>query len=453
MVRSTSRWAKCPFQRRNNFSNATTSSHPVIPRWLVFFMNVLLAITGSISAYKTPWLVRDLRRAGHSVRIVMSTSATHFVAPLALESVSLQPVIVDPFDPTIQDRGSWHVHLARWADVMLIAPCSASTLARLANGLCDSAVMTVACSLPSTTPLLVAPAMDTDMWQHTAVQRNVQRIQHDGAIIIPPEEGELASGLQGAGRLAELATIVDAVSRAQTVNTTERTIPSATHPDGLAGARVVITAGPTHEAIDDVRYIGNHSTGTMGFALAEAARDRGALVTLIAGPVSLPTPLGVERIDVTSAREMYERTMEHADHDVAICAAAVADFMPVDRVAGKIKKDTLEPTEHTTLTLQRTPDILAALGAQKRTQQVLVGFALESTNLIDYATSKLERKNADMIVANLAGGLRSGFGTTDNTITIITRSAPPESFPPMPKAACANVILDAIERLLPTYAL
>jgi len=413
-------------------------------------MNVLLAITGSISAYKTPWLVRDLRRAGHTVRIVMTESATQFVAPLALESVSMQPVIVNAFDPSIQDRGSWHVHLARWADVMLIAPCSASTLARLANGLCDSAVMTVACSLPASTPLLVAPAMDTDMWHHKSVQRNIDRIQQDGATVIPPEVGELASGLQGAGRLAELDTIVRAVARHGASHTSRQPLSSTIQPTGIAGKRVVITAGPTHEAIDDVRYIANHSTGTMGFALAEAARDRGAIVTLIAGPVSVPTPLGVERIDVTSAHDMYERAMEHGDYDVAICAAAVADYSPVDRIVGKIKKDPLSMSTVLTIPLRQTQDILATLGARKQQQQILVGFALESTDLIDYAISKLERKHADMIVANLAGGERSGFGTADNTITLITRTASPQSFPPMSKHACANVILDAIERLLPS---
>lgn len=413
-------------------------------------MNVLLAITGSISAYKTPWLVRDLRRAGHTVRVVMTESATQFVTPLALESVSMQPVIVNAFAPSIQDRGSWHVHLARWADVMLIAPCSASTLARLAYGLCDSAVMTVACSLPATTPLFVAPAMDTDMWHHKSVQRNIERIQQDGITVIPPEDGELASGLQGAGRLAALDTIVQALAGGETSRTSRQPRTIALQPTGIAGKSVVITAGPTHEAIDDVRYIANHSTGTMGFALAEAARDRGAIVTLIAGPVSLATPLGVERIDVTSAQEMYERTMEHADFDVAICAAAVADYTPVERVVGKIKKNTNTLATELSISLQQTQDILATLGARKQQHQILVGFALESTDLIDYATSKLEGKHADMIVANLAGGERSGFGTADNTITLITSTASPESFPPMSKHACANIILDAIERLLPS---
>lgn len=408
-------------------------------------MNVVLGITGSISAYKTPWLVRDLRRAGHDVRVVMTQTATNFVAPLALESTSMQPVIVDAFDASIQDRGSWHVHLARWADVMLIAPCSASTLARLASGLCDSSVMTVACSLPSTTPLIVAPAMDSDMWAHPAIQRNIDQCRADGVHIVPPAEGELASGLHGAGRLAELDVLVNAVQAVAGVPT-ERPTTLPLRTNHLVGKHVVITAGPTHEAIDDVRFIGNHSSGMMGFALAEAARDRGAMVTLIAGPVHMPTPLGVERIDVTSAAEMYAATMEHLSYDVAICAAAVADFTPASPVHGKIKKDAA--TSGLVLELARTADILAALGERRTAKQVLVGFALESTDVLAYAAAKLQHKHASMMVANQVGFARSGFGTPDNTITILTPNADPVSFPPASKRMCAEYILDGVEELL-----
>lgn len=417
-------------------------------------MNIILGITGSISAYKTPWLVRDLRRAGHDVRVVMTPSAREFVAPLALEATSLHPVIIDPYDASIQDRGSWHVHLARWADVMLIAPCSATTLARLANAMCDTALMTVACSLPVGTPLIVAPAMDTDMWDHPATRRNVDRIAHDGAIIIPPASGPLASGLSGAGRLPEIDTLIDAVQThgpftdaapqrpASEALTAEVAAESATH--ALAGRRVVITAGPTHEAIDDVRYIGNHSSGRMGIALAEAARDRGALVTLVLGPSPLPAPMGVETVRVTSAQELLEATVA-VDYDVAILAAAVADFRPAQRVDGKLKKT--DAGETMTLELVRTTDILATLGQTKRSDQRLVGFALEATNVVAYATEKLQRKQADMIVANQAGAERSGFGGNDNTITIVRHNADPASFPPMSKRACADVILDAITTL------
>lgn len=417
-------------------------------------MNIILGITGSISAYKTPWLVRDLRRAGHDVRVVMTPSAREFVAPLALEATSLHPVIIDPYDASIQDRGSWHVHLARWADVMLIAPCSATTLARLANAMCDTALMTVACSLPVGTPLIVAPAMDTDMWDHPATRRNVDRIAYDGAFIIPPASGPLASGLSGAGRLPEIDTLINAIQAhgpftdAIPQPPAAEALPAVSEAESalhtLAGRRVVITAGPTHEAIDDVRYIGNQSSGRMGIALAEAARDRGALVTLVLGPSPLPAPLGVETVRVTSAQEMFEATLA-VDYDVAILAAAVADFRPAQRIDGKLKKT--DAGETMTLELVRTTDILATLGQTKRADQRLVGFALEATNLVAYATEKLQRKQADMIVANQAGAERSGFGGNDNTITIVRHNADPASFPPMSKRACADVILDAITTL------
>ncbi|MBL0321249.1 MAG: bifunctional phosphopantothenoylcysteine decarboxylase/phosphopantothenate synthase [Ignavibacteria bacterium] len=422
-------------------------------------MNIILGITGSVSAYKTPWLVRDLIRAGHTVRVVMTPSAAQFVAPLALEAVSQHPVIMDPYDPSIQEGGSWHVHLARWADVIVIAPCSATTLARLATGLCDTALMTVVASRPAETPLVVAPAMDTDMWLQPSVQRNVAQLRADGVTIIDPESGELASGLVGAGRLAELGMIVGIVDSTVgarhavplPTNTavplpSNNTVPQPSNHDGLRGKRVVITAGPTHERIDAVRAIVNHSTGTMGFALAAAAQERGALVTLIAGPVALQTPRGVERVDVTTAAEMHAAVERTIDADVFIMAAAVADFTPAHPVDGKIKKQETAGNG-LTLTLVPTVDILATVGAQKQAHQTVVGFALEHTNVVDYATQKLSTKNADMIVANRAGVADSGFGVGSNTITIITPTQPPTEYPPMSKRACAEVILDAVEKL------
>ncbi|MBK9182874.1 MAG: bifunctional phosphopantothenoylcysteine decarboxylase/phosphopantothenate synthase [Ignavibacteria bacterium] len=422
-------------------------------------MNIILGITGSVSAYKTPWLVRDLIRAGHTVRVVMTPSATQFVAPLALEAVSQHPVIMDPYDPSIQEGGSWHVHLARWADVIVIAPCSATTLARLATGLCDTALMTVVASRPAETPLVVAPAMDTDMWLQPSVQRNIAQLRADGVTIIDPESGELASGIGwgwavggiggdrgycgfiGRGTACRTPTVEHRV----TLDSVRGDAPSA-RGDGLRGKRVVITAGPTHERIDAVRAIVNHSTGTMGFALAAAAQERGALVTLIAGPVALPTPRGVERIDVTTAAEMHAAVERAIDADVFIMAAAVADFTPAHPVDGKIKKQ--ETTGNgLTLTLVPTVDILATVGAQKQAHQTVVGFALEHTNVVDYATQKLSTKNADMIVANRAGVADSGFGVGSNTITIITPTQPPTEYPPMSKRACAEVILDAVEKL------
>ncbi|RPI68870.1 MAG: bifunctional phosphopantothenoylcysteine decarboxylase/phosphopantothenate--cysteine ligase CoaBC [Ignavibacteriae bacterium] len=406
-------------------------------------MNVLLGITGSVSAYKTPWLVRDLRKAGHDVRVIMTPSARQFVAPLALEATSLHPVIIDPYDPKIQEGGSWHVHLGQWADVMLIAPCSATTLSRLANGLCDTALMTVALSLPSGTPIIVAPAMDTDMWEHATTQRNVEQIIADGAIVIPPDEGELASGLVGKGRLPELEQLVASVVHRPSSDD-HRPTSNVQRPtsDGRRPATITITAGPTHEPIDAVRSIVNHSTGLMGFALAEAARDRGMLVTLIAGPVDLPTPFGVERINVRTAADMFSAVQQHAEDDVVIMAAAVADFTPVAPATGKIKKDSVG--DEMQITLGRTQDILSWLGSQKRAGQTIVGFALEHENVIEYAEKKLRTKNANMIVANQAGVSRSGFGGSDNTITIISRDGTPAPYPPMSKRACAEVILDHI---------
>lgn len=402
-------------------------------------MKILLGITGSVSAYKTPWLVRDLRRAGHDVRVVMTPSATQFVAPLALEATSTHPVVVDPYAPEIQEGGSWHVHLAHWADVIFIAPCSATTLARLATGLCDTALMTVVCSRPPSTPLLVAPAMDTDMWEQPAVQRNVAQLRADGVDVIPPVSGSLASGLTGTGRLPELDDLVALVAQhgpEHSVDlTTSQHVPTALHT-------ITITAGPTHEPIDAVRSIVNHSTGTMGFALAEAARDRGMLVTLIAGPVHLPTPAGVHRIDVTTAKEMMQAVQQHQQADCIVMAAAVADFTPAEPFDGKLKKESMSSTP--TIALRKTDDILAYLGSVKPEHQVLVGFALEYNNVIAYAEEKLQRKNADMIVANQAGAPNSGFGTSNNTITIVRRDGSPTSYPAMSKRACAEVILDAI---------
>jgi phosphopantothenoylcysteine decarboxylase/phosphopantothenate--cysteine ligase len=435
-------------------------------------MNILLGITGSVSAYKTPWLVRDLRKAGHNVRVIMTPSARQFVAPLALEAVSLHPVIIDPYDPSIQEGGSWHVHLAQWADVICIAPCSATTLARLATGLCDTALMTVVCSRTPVTELYVFPAMDTDMWLQPSTKRNVDQLRSDGVIVIDPESGELASGLVGQGRLPEIAKIIKTLvgasrwlARHNNIEARHNILPEradilperadilperadilperASHR--LAPTSVVITAGPTHERIDAVRSIVNHATGTMGFALAEAAQKRGYLVTLVTGPTSLPTPFGVERIDVVSAQQMYDAVMRHTDSDVFIMAAAVADFTPAEPSDRKIKKEAIG--DDLSITLTRTRDILAAVGKSKKEHQRVIGFALESDNLLENAHRKLESKNADMIVANEAGKADSGFGTGQNTITIVTKHAQPLSYPAMSKRACAEVILDALEKL------
>jgi phosphopantothenoylcysteine decarboxylase/phosphopantothenate--cysteine ligase len=336
---------------------------------------------------------------------------------------------------------------------MLIAPCTATTLSRLSAGMADTALTMVALSLPSETPLIIAPAMDDDMWRHAATQRNVERVREDGVIIIPPEAGELASGLSGIGRLAEFPNIIDIINSYTVIQ--EQTPLPVTAGDGpeLAGRSIVITAGPTHEPIDSVRSVVNHSSGTMGFSLAEAARDRGMLVTLIAGPVSLQTPRGVERIDVTTAEEMMNAVRPNAHADVAIMAAAVADYTPIATRDGKIKKKDAGNT--ISIEFRQTEDILAFLGAHKTRNQIVVGFALEYDNIVEYALEKLHRKNADMIVANRAGLADSGFGSANNTISIFSRgeddnstALPPDDYPPMSKRACAEVILDSIAALI-----
>jgi phosphopantothenoylcysteine decarboxylase/phosphopantothenate--cysteine ligase len=408
-------------------------------------MKILLGITGSVSAYKTPWLVRDLRRAGHDVRVVMTPSAREFVAPLALEAVSMHAVIIDPYNPAIQEGGSWHVHLAHWADVVCIAPCSATTLARLTTGLCDTALMTVVCSRPQATPLVVFPAMDTDMWNQAATQRNVAQLRADGITVIDPESGQLASGLIGAGRLPEIETITSIITGHDVQGAEHAPDPDVAATTSMAGKHLVITAGPTHERIDAVRSIVNHSTGTTGFALAAAAQRRGYLVTLVAGPVTLPTPPGVRRIDVVSAAEMHQAVMQHRNADVFVMSAAVADFTPAEPRDQKLKKDSVG--DELTLLLKRTTDILAELGSTKQPHQRVIGFALETGDVVSYATQKLAKKNADMIVANAADVADSGFGPGKNTITIITNNGSPSPFPPMSKTACAEVILDAIENL------
>jgi phosphopantothenoylcysteine decarboxylase / phosphopantothenate---cysteine ligase len=408
-------------------------------------MNIVLGITGSISAYKTPWLVRDLRRAGHDVRVVMTPNAEAFVARLALDAVSTHSVIVDPYDSEIQEGGSWHVHLARWADLMVIAPCSASTLAKLATGQSDNALLTVAASLPDATPLVVFPAMDTDMWEKPSTSRNIGVLTKDGVHVIEPASGDLASGLVGKGRLPELEEILAVIN--EHGPDVEAAPMRAERADDVRSdaLHIVITAGPTHEPIDAVRSIINHSSGKMGFALAEAARDRGMLVTLITGPVHLAAPRGVERINVVTAADMHAAVRAHADADVIIMAAAVADFTPAHPAEGKIKK--ADHAEGLSIDMVPTVDILADVGATKRNGQTIVGFALEQENVVPYAEEKRQRKNADMIVANLAGGEKSGFGVDMNTITIVRGDAPPAPYPPMSKRACAEVIIDHILEL------
>ncbi len=413
-------------------------------------MNILLGVSGSIAAYKTPVLVREFIKRGDDVRVVCSPSALNFVSSVALQNLIKHPIAVEMFADDTQNAGSWHIHLARWCDVMMIAPCSAATMGKIANGISDTALTLVALALPPEKPLYIAPAMDTEMWLHPATQRNCDTLRSYGARIIPPAEGELASGFHGAGRLPELDVLVEAIHK-------QRETP-------LAGKTVLITAGPTYERIDDVRFIGNYSSGKMGYALAAQAQRLGARVLLVSGPVTLETPneggIPITRIDVESAQEMYGAVMNHRNEtDVFLLAAAVADFTPTVRHLGKIKKSSLEQATVErasqsinqqagilTLELRHTPDILAALGKIKEPRQILVGFALEAANYEDNALKKLHEKHCDMIVLNAANKPDSGFRGDKNTITLLHASGEKQEFPPMSKQECAVEIWQEVKR-------
>jgi phosphopantothenoylcysteine decarboxylase/phosphopantothenate--cysteine ligase len=399
--------------------------------------HILLGITGGIAAYKMPWLVRELRRAGAEVRVVMTEAATEFVTPLTLSTLSGADVIVGTFPKmagNIQKGSTWHIHLAEWADLMLIAPATANVVAKLAHGASDDAVSTL--TLAFTRSVLVAPAMDADMWTHAATQRNVAVLKELGYSVLPPEEGELASGLTGPGRLPELQRIIDAVEAA--LDSSRR---------DLKGKRVLVTAGPTFEAIDPVRYIGNRSSGKMGYAIARAAAERGASVTLISGPVALAAPRHVERVDVESAEEMYRAVMKRrAKADLIVMSAAVADFTPERPSPVKIKKERLG-ADAMTLPLRKTRDILAELTTE-RGKSVIVGFALETDRALANAKKKLKEKRPDLLVLNDASREGAGFNTDTNIVTLLSRRGAVDKLPKMSKIDVAHAILNRVLRLL-----
>lgn len=442
---------------------------------------IVLGISGSIAAYKAPLIVRELIKRGAEVRVVMTPSAEKFVSKTVLMNLSKYPVAIEMFEDDIQSGGSWHIHLAHWCDAMLIAPCSATSLARLATGFYDTALSIVACAIPKHIPLIIAPAMDSDMWMHPAVLRNVQKIEEDGAIIIPPEVGELASGIIGQGRLPEIELLLEYLEHALSISTSPAYSPDISQsgnnkpiskvskehiadsmldtdihldseqkiqPQILYGKNILITAGPTIEKIDDVRFISNFSSGKMGYALAEQAAAMGALVTLISGPVHLSKPKGsIKRILVESAQQMYEKTAAcFQQMDIAILCAAVADYTPKQHIAGKLKKGELG--ENMVIEFIKTPDILSALGKIKTSRQYVVGFALESENEIQYGKEKLDKKNADMIIVNSIQAPDSGFQGDNNTITILAKDGREISYPAMKKHDCANAILYSIGAMI-----
>jgi len=390
--------------------------------------NVLLGITGGIAAYKTTFLVRLLIKAGATVKVIMTNSSSSFVAPLTLSTLSKNPVLQD-FVNEKDGSLSWnnHVELGLWADIFLIAPATANTLSKMANGTCDNLLL--ATYLSAKCPVYFAPAMDLDMYKHPSTKESFDKLHSFDNIMIPAESGELASGLSGEGRMAEPENIISFIQKHLSEG-----LP-------LSGKKVLITAGPTHEAIDPVRFLGNRSSGTMGFELAKKAADLGAKVYLVSGPTNLSIDhYGIELIRVTSAEEMYNAVHNHYQTvDIAISAAAVADYRPKTIAEQKIKKkgDGLQ------VDLVRTKDILFAMGEQKK-HQFLVGFALETENEVENAKRKLQRKNLDAIVLNSLQDKGAGFGSTTNKVTFIDKNSNVKAFELKTKTEVASDIWSEI---------
>ena len=390
---------------------------------------ILLGITGSIAAYKIPLLVRLLKKDGADVRVVMTPSAKDFVTPLTLSTLSGNPVISHGFD---EKTGKWdsHVELGLWADLFVIAPATAHTMAKMANGIADNYLLTVC--LSAKCPVMFAPAMDLDMYKHQATQQNIKTLIERGCIFVAPSSGELASGLCGEGRMEEPQKIYE---RIKLFFQTKR---------NFSGKKVLITAGPTYEAIDPVRFIGNHSSGLMGIEIARAFADQGAEVTLVLGPSNIsPNRNNINLLPVTSAKEMYDAVMTFFPKtDIAVLSAAVADFRPEIVADQKIKKN--PDTDSITLKLVKTDDILKTIGSQKKENQVVVGFALETENGIANAKKKLHTKNIDLIVLNEMSEQGVGFKTKTNKISIINKNDEMTEFDLKPKSEVALDVLNAI---------
>jgi phosphopantothenoylcysteine decarboxylase/phosphopantothenate--cysteine ligase len=391
---------------------------------------IIVGITGSIAAYKSAQLIRLLVKEGVEVKAIMTQFAKEFITPLTLATLAKNPVLVDFFNP---ENGDWnsHVDLGLWADAFLIAPATANTIGKMANGIADNLLLTT--YLSAKCPVVVAPAMDLDMFAHSVVQRNLQILKATGNHIIEPSTGELASGLDGKGRMEEPENII-------------RYLDDFFTDKPLAGKNILITAGPTYEKIDPVRFVGNYSTGKMGFALAETCAKHGADVCLITGPVQLKTNhQNIERINVESAEEMYEAAINRFySMNGAILCAAVADFTPVISSSTKLKRE----EENLILQLKPTTDIAAALGEMKMDSQFLVGFALETNNEEANALGKMERKNFDFIVLNSLQDAQSGFGFDTNKISILYRSGSKKEFELKSKKAVAEDIVSEIVKLI-----
>lgn len=392
--------------------------------------NIILGVCGSIAAYKSATLVRLLVKAGANVKVILTADGANFITPLTLATLSKHPVYTQYFE---EETGVWsnHVELGLWADYMLVAPTSANTLAKMATGLCDNLLTAV--YLSAKCPVLVAPAMDLDMWKHESTQANIDKLLSYGNLLIAPGKGELASGLYGEGRMAEPEEIVSFL-----LKTISKDLP-------LSGKKVLVTAGPTYEAIDPVRFIGNHSSGKMGFAIAERFARLGAEVTLITGPTAEKSSMQLNRIDVVSAAQMLAACeKEFPKAEIMVMSAAVADYTPVNTASQKIKKNSSEFN----LELKKTEDILATLGKLKTESQILVGFALETENEEEHAKDKLIRKNLDLIILNSLNDKGAGFKMDTNKITIFNKAFEKTVFEMKSKTEVAKDICDEILKLV-----
>jgi len=392
--------------------------------------NIILGVCGSIAAYKSSFLVRLLVKAGANVKVILTPDGANFITPLTLATLSKNPVYTQYFE---EESGVWsnHVELGLWADLIIIAPITANTLAKLATGICDNLLTAV--YLSAKCPVYVAPAMDLDMWKHETTQFNIERITGFGNVVISPGSGELASGLVGEGRMAEPEEIVSFLD-----NSIKKSMP-------LFGKKIMVTAGPTYEAIDPVRFIGNHSSGKMGFAIADELAKLGAEVTLIAGPTAQKTNETLKRVDVTSAEDMFNACSAiFKDNDITIMCAAVADYKPKTIASQKIKKQ----ENNLVLELEKTIDILSSLGQRKKDNQILVGFALETNDEETYAKGKLEKKNLDLIILNSLNDKGAGFKSDTNKITIFNRALEKTVFDLKSKTEVAKDICEAILKII-----
>ncbi|WP_443946276.1 bifunctional phosphopantothenoylcysteine decarboxylase/phosphopantothenate--cysteine ligase CoaBC [Pedobacter sp. AW1-32] len=392
--------------------------------------NIILGVCGSIAAYKSAFLVRLLVKAGANVKVILTSDGANFITPLTLATLSKHPVYTQYFE---EETGVWsnHVELGLWADFVIIAPISANTLAKLANGICDNLLTAV--YLSAKCPVYIAPAMDLDMWKHTSTQQNLNQIKTYGNTVIAPNKGELASGLFGEGRMAEPEEIVSFLEIS-----IQNKLP-------LFGKNALVTAGPTYEALDPVRFIGNHSSGKMGFAIADELAALGAEVTLIAGPTAQKSIEKIDRIDVVSAQEMLEACEKYfSNSEITVMCAAVADYKPKQIAEQKIKKQEAVLT----IDLEKTTDILARLGKLKTDKQTLVGFALETNDEENYAKGKLQKKNLDLVVLNSLNDKGAGFKSDTNKITIFNKALERETFELKTKTEVAKDICKAILKIL-----